>query len=185
MTITHFKALKVVPYSILEDEMTNIDSQQLTQCLELLREYSSQMRNHQVKGHLDEVKYVQPHSLSLIQGLFKVMIPDHYRDLVFIAGEAVDTRYHTSIQLDRNKWVDVKGRSDISVLYKTICIFTWEDKRLDKLLNTIEEMCQITVEVKGFAEEFKRVLGVEARRFCGVETSGLIWSFCTRKYRNG
>ena len=79
----------------------------------------------------------------------------------------------------------MNGRTDISVLYRNVCIFVWEDKKLDESLTTVSEICQIAVEVKGFAKDFKRKIGFEAHRFCGVETSGIIWSFCNRYYRKG
>ena len=122
--------------SILEEETSH-----LLRCSELLREYSDQMRIHKMNRELDEVKHVQPFSRILIQDLFKVMIPDHYDDLVFVSGETDATQYHTSIQMDGNQWVDVNGRTDISVLYRNVCIFVWEDKKLDESLTTVSEIC--------------------------------------------
>jgi hypothetical protein len=165
-------------------EETSSD-EHLLPCSELLEKYSIQMRNQKMCNQIDEVRHVQPLSRNLIRDLFKVIIPDQYNDLVFVFGEKPNTKYHTSIQLDANEWVDVSGKSDISVYYLNVCIFVWEDNRLDSILNTPKEKCQITVEVKGFAEDFKSSIGVEAPRFCGVETSGLVWSFCTRYFRNG
>ena len=180
----HLRALNVT-YSSIHSLILEEGTSHLLRCSELLRKYSDQMRTQKMNREFDEVKYVQPFSRILIQDLFKVMIPDHYDDLVFVTGEKVATNFHTSIQLGGNQWVDVNGRTDISVFYRNVCIFLWEDKNLDKSLNTAPEICQIAVEVKGFAEDFKSNIGVEAQKFCGVETSGLIWSFCTRFYRQG
>ena len=76
----------------------------------------------------------------------------------------------------------ITGEVDISVCYFGVCIFVWEDKSLDKNLLPAVEKGEIVVEVKGFGEKFKEFTKYEARRFCGVETTGLVWRFCFRNF---
>jgi len=188
LSLSVYNALNVVSSTlsmVAEEEISSIDTQTLSQCSDLLRRYADVMRDHKMNNQLHEVTYVQPHSYQLIKDLFEVMIPQYYDRLQFIWKEKVLTNYGTSIKLSDEKWVDVKGETDISVYYRDVCIFVWEDKNLSNTLNTPEEMCQIVVEVKGFAEKFKSTIGVEAQQFSGVETSGLVWTFCSRYFNEG
>ena len=81
--------------------------------------------------------------------------------------------------------VCVKGQSDISLYYNNVCILVWEDENLDLDLSKPNAQAQIHVEVDAFAAYFKKRILAEPLEFYGISTSGLVWSFCIRSYKEG
>ena len=160
------------------------------ECYDALWRYSQESNTYKQKKNYDEVRYVQPRSLVLLQKFFQMIFPEYFQELLFCrkakkidGGEFSMTKYNTTAGLFSNDTsYIITGEVDISVCYFGVCIFVWEDKSLDKSLLPAVEKGEIVVEVKGFGEKFKEFTKYEARRFCGVETTGLVWRFCFRNF---
>jgi hypothetical protein len=123
----------------------------------------------------------------LLKSLFSIVLPQYFDDFNFCRKESghSETKYSTSLVVDDTE-VIVSGETDIAVYYKMVCVYSWEDKNLDRTLTSPQEKGQIVSEVKAFAEEFKlKITAKENFIFCGVITSGLSWSFCKRRFSRG
>ena len=131
-----------------------------------------------------EVEYVQPLSFELFKESSLVVLSEYEPNVRFERKTfcVVDTKYSTTLN-PSGKIVKVSGETDTTMLYCGVPIMTWEDKRLDKKASTIEEIGQPLAEISGMGEKFQTQVGVQAPKFCGVLTTGLIWTVSYRAYR--
>jgi hypothetical protein len=174
------------PSEYLGDMSSGFDESKISPCCELVKEYSIQNRKDYEKGVVNE-NNLQRRSFELLKSLFFVVLPQYFDKFRFCRKEKghSETKYTTSLVVDDTE-VIVSGETDIAVYYKMVCVYSWEDKNLDKTLTTHQERGQVVSEVKAFAEEFKSKISVEDNFiFCGVITSGLSWSFCNRRFLLG
>jgi len=157
------------------------------QVKELVRNYTTQMRDFYVAGVMDEVAVVQPHSFQLFREISLIVLSDYADDLRFECKKSnhVDTKYTTTLYSSSGKIINISGETDSTMLYCGISISTWEDKSLDKSAKSVKEIGQPLAEVKGMAELFKARVGREAPKFFGVLTTGLVWTMSSRDYSNG
>jgi hypothetical protein len=168
------------------DKSFSLNEEDKKNCIDLVREYSNNMRALKGDNMVNEVMYVQPQSFNLLQRLTNIVLAEYASSLTLCRkGQGTNyTKYSTTLFIGSDE-VKISGESDISIIFDNICILTWEDKELSKTLETPAEKGQILAEVKSFADYFFDQVNFEATIFCGVETTGLIWSFCHRYFVDG
>ena len=161
-----------------------LDPEILRTCGHFIRKYTEESIKLKFENKVDEVLYVQPRSLQLLNDLCKTVLPRHFKKLSFFTKKtnANATAYDMLLTTDDGA-VFVNGQSDISLCYNNVCIFVWEDKNLDLDLSKHNAQAQIHVEVDAFAANFKKRILAEPLEFYGILTSGLFWSFCVRSYK--
>ena len=137
-----------------------------------------------------EVRIVQPQSRALLQSLYEKLLEMDDRSQVELryAGESTSSflEYSTILQTpSSDKQYEVTGKTDATLMLGESPILVWEDKNLCEVLYKRSHCAQLLAELKGFAEKFKNLMGIEPPLMAGVLTSGLTWRFAFRIFRNG
>ena len=154
----------------------------------LIEAYVDESTRLSAAGNLDEVKYVQPRSLTLCQALFRVLLPDIFDELSFCRkGSGSEyTSYSTVLMTAEGEACLVKGETDISIVYMGKCIMVWEDKKLTlELFEGFKPRSQVLAEVKAMNQLIHESLQGYPPRFCGVLTNGIDWSIAQAIFREG
>ena len=140
-------------------------------------QYTIDMITNLESDYIDELKYVQPHSFHLLQKLLTECLSDRQFSVPKKSEDIHNTKYETILFGKDSKAIFVTGETDASVIYKNVCVMTWEDKNLTEKLFTSSYLAQQYVEVKGNAEYFLSSVIEEAPNFYGVLTSDREWIF--------
>ena len=141
--------------------------------LDKIGDYQGRSQLHKDDGEFDEVKYVQPRSLSFCREIFNAAFPEKVHLFEF----ATKSTNHAAICYECKIFTNdggaaVKGEMDCAVLYRGVCIFTWEDKALNEELHFVKHQAQALCEVVSKAEKFHETTSKIPRTFCGVLTNG-------------
>ena len=158
------------------------------QVRQLVCEFTKNMIDSFKKGDVGEVQYVQPLSYALFRSISDIVLSNYTRDIKLENKKTniVDTQYRTILRTPQGKYINVSGETDITMLYCGIPIETWEDKVLNmEDVTSPTTIGQPLAEVGGMGEKFKDMVGAQAPTFCGVLTTGLLWTMSFRIYSNG
>ena len=159
----------------------------------LLNGYTEDSKARVAKDEVEEVKFVQPRSKVLLTECSRLIITNVCKADVFSGVKVVckkdsDARikYRTTLALDDGNIITVTGETDESLEYKDICIMPWEDKNLSGIkLTEAQPKAQILAEMKGKAEAFFKHINCEPQQYWAVLTTGILWSFKLRIYKEG
>lgn len=131
------------------------------------------------KSQMDEVKYVQPLSFTLLQTITD-MISAHRKSIYHLtvcnkANNEEALWYNTKYALDDDDIRTVNGECDEIVMYRGVPILVWEDKNLNKTCDSVNDKCQVLAELKGHAENFAKIMERSPPLMYGILTSGRSW----------
>ena len=146
------------------------------------RKYTEIMMANVVAKRTAEIPYVQQPTFALIKLLTAHIIPD----LQFFEKDsgAIEIRYSIQLETPSAEILPVSGETDQLIAAGEIPLGNVEVKNLDVTCTAPNEVGEILAEDKGFAERYKRILGIEPNVFPSVLVSGRRWTFVDRLFRN-
>jgi len=147
------------------------------------RKYTEIMMGHVVAQRIAEIPYVQQPTFALMKLLTAHIIPD----LQFFEKDngAIEIKYCIVLQTLSAELLPVNGETDQLIATGEIPLGNIEVKSLDMTCTTPKEIGEILAEDKGFAERYKRILGIEPHVFPSVLVSGRRWAFVDRLFLDG
>lgn len=172
------------PITIPTDKLLSSEVVEITNILTM---HIADMKLLKEQGNIDEVRYVQPKSKELVTTILSFYFP-HVLSKIIVASKTEEyekTQYATVLIADDGEKIPVKGETDITILYCGVPVAVWEDKNLNKELKTPDEIGQSLAETKANAMTFVKSISLEAPTFCGILSTGLLWSLTTRRYHEG
>jgi hypothetical protein len=180
-----FRPIQIDAFIGLEDIDTCKSHKWYTSVYEAVSQFTIEMKKNLETNQIDEVKFVQPHSFHLLKTLMKSCLSNKC-SVVNKPTNQNQTKYNTTLINSQQRIVEVIGETySSSVLYKDICVMTWEDKNLSENCNGVRCLGQQYVEVKGNVEIFQSSTNRQPPFFYGILTSGKEWIFLKRVFSEG
>lgn len=136
---------------------------------------------------VDEAVHVQPMSFELFANICNIALAEYAEELRMESKGTcmLDAQYTSVLCTENGKIFNVSGETDSTLLYCNTPIQTWGDKYLPKKGTHTKEIGQPLAGVADRAEGFKNSVGVEAPRFWGILTTGLVWTMSIRAFSQG
>jgi hypothetical protein len=144
------------------------------------RKYTEIMMGHVVAERTAEIPYVQQPTFALMKLLTAHIIPD----LQFFEKDscAIEIRYSIQLETPSAEILPVTGETDQLIAAGEIPLGNVVVKNLDVTCTAPNEIGEMLAENKGFAERYKRILGIEPHAFPSVLVSGRRWAFVDRLF---
>ena len=151
----------------------------------MVLEYTQEMIDIGKQKNVNEETHIHPPTFKLMQDLVKHFLSAHEVEFFekSLTG-TVEIGYETSLRT-RKGVLPVTGETDQLICIGGVPVGNVEVKNLCMPCNTPTEIGEILAEDKGFAERYRRRVGVEPRLFPSVLVSGQRWVFVDRSFGEG
>jgi hypothetical protein len=143
------------------------------------------------KGKIDETKFVQPVSFSLlinIVSFINKMRNDNNGTQLRVVNKTTNhnmVKYSTEIINAFGTLIHISGDTDATIYYANVPVFVWEDKNLNKDCEACDDRAQILSEIKGNVEAFQLIMDFLPEKYCGILTSGRVWKIAASARATG